>query len=73
MTLEQLQQRVTLFGPVSYGHYKVEINYRKKIYSCTTTNTIAVDVIKNDSTFYYKKKQAYKSLYDECKEKNDLF
>jgi hypothetical protein len=77
MTTTQLQKKVT-FGFYGYGHQKLIITFRGKEYQCTTTNTQATDRINNDndgidSNSYYKtKKQALISLFNECKQANNL-
>ena len=78
MTTLQLKQKVSFFFS-GYGHKKVTIIYRGKEYSCTSTNTIATDRINSDDAerktpkgFYTTLKQAYLSLWNECKRANDL-
>lgn len=75
--LKQLKKKVFFFFS-GYGHQKVTIIYKGKEYKCTSTNTQATDRIGsdnegNDNNSYYKtKKQAYLSLYNECKRANNL-
>ena len=72
MTLQQLQERVTI-GTCLQGHFKVTIEYRGKLYSCTSTDTMMYDRIRHDDVATgYTEKQAYQSLYDFCKYKNNL-
>jgi len=75
MTTQELKSKVsTSFA--GYGHFKVTIDYRGKQYTCTTTNTMAIDKIGDDTItrdgFYTTEKQALQSLYDECKRTNYL-
>jgi len=67
MTTQQLSTRIDL-RLSSYGHYRVTIQYRNKQYSCTTTNTMAVDRINSDEP----DKSALLSLWNECKSANNL-
>jgi hypothetical protein len=67
MTTQQLSTRIDL-RLSSYGHYRVTIQYRNKQYSCTTTNTKAVDRINSDEP----NKSALLSLWNECKSANNL-
>jgi hypothetical protein len=77
MNTTQLQKRVS-FGFSGYGHNKVTITYRGKEYKCTSSNTQATDRIMDDNdginhdTYYSTKKQAFMSLYNECKRANNL-
>ena len=77
MTITQLQQKIS-FGFAVYGHYNVCILYRNKSYRCTSSNTQATDRIRDDNdginnnTYYKTKKQAFMSLYNECKKANNL-
>jgi hypothetical protein len=76
LTLKQLEKRVS-FGFAGYGHQRIVITYRGKEYKCTSTNTSATDRIGSDNGNYsggvYKtEKQAYLSLYNECKRSNHL-
>lgn len=76
MTTQQLKDRIsTKFA--GHGHFKLEINFRGKKYSCTTTNTMAIDKIGRDDKrtpkrYYTTDKQALASLWNECKAKNDI-
>jgi hypothetical protein len=77
MNTTQLQKRVS-FGFAGYGHNKVTIIFRGKEYKCTSSNTQATDRIMDDNdginhdTYYSTKKQAFMSLYNECKRANNL-
>jgi hypothetical protein len=77
MNTQQLQRKVS-FGFSGYGHNKVVITYRGKEYKCTSSNTQATDRIMDDNdginhdTYYSTKKQAFMSLYNECKRANNL-
>ncbi len=77
MNTQQLQRKVS-FGFSGYGHNKVTITYRGKEYKCTSSNTQATDRIMDDNdginhdTYYSTKKQAFMSLYNECKRANNL-
>ena len=74
MTLQQLQERVTI-GTCLQGHFAVTITYRGKKYTCISTDTLAYDTIRgygDGGNDYYTEKQAYQSLYDFCKYKNNL-
>jgi len=73
MTTQQLLERVNVIGTSSYGHYKVSIIYRGKKYYCTTTNSLAYDIyLDEDSKGIYTQKFALKTLWNECKRKNNL-
>ena len=77
MNTTQLQKKVS-FGFAGYGHQRVVIIFRGKGYSCKSTNTSAIDRIKDDNdginhdTYYKTKKQAFMSLFNECKQANNL-
>jgi hypothetical protein len=77
MNTTQLQKKVS-FGFAGYGHQRVVITFRGKEYKCTSTNTSATDRIMDDNdginhdTYYSTKKQAFMSLYNECKHANNL-
>lgn len=76
MTTQELRHRVNVTFE-GYGHYKVTIKYRGKEYHCTSTNTIAVDRMRDDhndsESCYPTPRQAMQALYDECKNKNNLY
>ncbi len=77
MNTTQLQQKVS-FGFSGYGHYNVCILYKGKEYICKSSNTQATDRIMDDNdginndSYYKTKKQAFMSLYNECKQANNL-
>ena len=77
MNTTQLQQKVS-FGFAGYGHNRVTIVYRGKEYRFTSTDTDATDRIMDDNdginndAYYKTKKQAFMSLYNECKRANNL-
>jgi hypothetical protein len=77
MNTQQLQRKVS-FGFSGYGHNKVVITYRGKQYKFTSTDTDATDRIMDDDDginndkYYKTKKQAFMSLYNECKRANNL-
>jgi len=77
MNTQQLQRKVS-FGFSGYGHQRIVIIFRGKEYHCTSTNTNATDRIMDDNdginhdTYYSTKKQAFMSLYNECKRANNL-
>ena len=77
MNTTQLTKKVS-FGFSGYGHNKVTITFRGKEYKCTSNNTSATDRIMDDNdginhdTYYSTKKQAFMSLYNECKQANNL-
>jgi translation initiation factor IF-3 len=75
-TLKNLERKISFFFS-GYGHNKVTIKFRGKEYKCTSTNTQAIDRIKDDNegmkdSYYKTKKQAYLSLYNEVKRANNL-
>lgn len=71
MTTKELESRIYL-TPHLHGHFIVTINYRGSEYRCVSTNILAYDAIKGGDTNYYTKKQALRSLWDECKQFNLL-
>jgi hypothetical protein len=77
MNTQQLQRKVS-FGFSGYGHNKVVITFRGKQYKFTSTDTDATDRIMDDDDginndkYYKTKKQAFMSLYNECKRANNL-
>ena len=75
MTTLELQTRINTYFS-SYGHFIVSITYRDKEYTCTTTNTMAIDCMYNEGVdydrYYKTAKQALLALWDECKTKNNL-
>lgn len=72
MTTQQLQSRFCGALPSGYGHYKVTFEIRGKRKTHTTTNTMALDRIRNDNDgieqgrFYRTKKQALQVLWNEA-------
>ena len=76
MTTSELSQRIIADRTHSYGHYKVTIQYRGKQYSCTSTDSMAYDryLYKPISKRgVYTQRDALKSLWNECKRKNNLY
>ena len=77
MTTKELQKKVAFTFP-DYRHYHITIIYRGKGYYYTSTNTSAIDRINDDNdginhdSYYKTKKQALISLYNECKQANNL-
>lgn len=78
MTLQELQDKVQRIEKTGYGHWLVTISYRGKDYSCTTTNSMAVDATTYDESeihrgrFYTTCKKGYEALYNECFRANGL-
>ena len=78
MTLQELKTKVDRIEKIGYGHWKVTIIYRNKKYSCTTTNSMAVDATTYDENekrsghFYPTCKKGYEALYNECLRANEL-
>jgi hypothetical protein len=79
MTTKELKDRITIRFS-GYGNYKVTIEYRGKLYSCTSNNTLARDRITGyadevpDRAIkdFYTFKGALLAFYNECKLKNGL-
>lgn len=73
MTLNELKYKVKC-GLFIDGSLMICIRYRNKIYYCTTVNTKAFNRVRyvNEHRDKYSEKQAYKDLYNECREKNRL-
>lgn len=79
MTTQELKDRISISFS-GYGHYKVTIEYRGKIYSCTSNNTLARDRITGYADDvperavkdFYTYKGALLAFYEECKHKNGL-
>ena len=63
MSKDELRSRITIRWK-GYGTYKVTIEYRGKLYSCTSHNSLAYDRI--------DEKGALQAFWDECKRANDL-
>ena len=76
MTTQELQSRIST-TPSGHGHFRVEIEFRGKNYSCITNNTLAVDCMYDDDInqdrHYVSAKQALLALWNECKRKNNLY
>lgn len=78
MTLHELKTKVERIEKTGYGHWRVTIKYRNKTYSCTTTNSMAVDATsyeeweRHSGHFYPTCKKGYETLYDECLQANNL-
>ena len=71
MTLEQLQNRVTMTW-IGYGTYRVKTTHRGRQLSGITHNTLAIDRIKSDDCVparkevgLYTLRSAYQALHDE--------
>lgn len=69
MTLQELKNRYHGATFASYGHFRVSFTIRGKKVSAITTNTAAIDRIKdNEETDrqgrYKTQKQAYEALYN---------
>lgn len=73
MTTSELSQRIIADRTSSYGHYKVTIQYRGKQYSCISTNSMAYDRYNDDDSQTGVQRDALKSLWNECKRKNNLY
>ena len=78
MTLKDLENKVEV-RCYTTGTYRVVIKYRGKKYWCNSHNSLAWDRIylrfdchDNSVACSYTLKQAYLSLYDECKRLNCL-
>ena len=77
MNTKELKRRVS-FGFAGYGHKNVTIVYKGKQYTCVSTNVCATDRINSDEPETFRRgfsgtlKQAYLSLWNECKAKNNL-
>lgn len=75
MTHEQLKNRVSVSNVIQ-GHFKVTILFRDKLYTSTSTNTLAYDKLNCEliepKRYYATSKQAYQSLFDEVKRKHEL-
>lgn len=78
MTLDKLTDKVTVTGAAS--NYKVAIEFRGKIYTCRSNNSLAMDRIHEQSNLRDSQRgtdgltlrQALEAFYNECKEKNNL-
>jgi len=74
-----MKQKFVRVSACISGHFRISCRYYGKDYSCTSTNTLAYDRIKDEgyvpdrtSRFGYTLKQAWKALYDECLRQNTL-
>lgn len=77
LTDQKLRDRLTVRPGCTHGQYIVEIKYRGKTYTCTSTNSLAWDKIYYGiavpwSSYYDNERQAMQAFYDECKTKNNL-
>jgi hypothetical protein len=75
MNTTELLQRISCDRTSSYGHFRVNIVYKGRNYSCTTTNAPAYDYYNNEErrgNRYYSQLDALKDLWRECKRKNNL-
>ena len=79
MTTQELKDRITI-KKKGYGTYQVTIEYRGKIYSCTSHDSLAYDRIQGYAydvpdravKDFYTYKGALQALYDQCKRANYL-
>lgn len=72
MNEKELKARVAVLWK-GYGTYQVTIKYRRQLYTCVSHNSLAYDDLdRHENNSYYTSKQAYRALYDECKQKNNL-
>lgn len=76
MTSQQLSQKVRVYY-VGYGTLRTLITYRGKNYGCYSHNVEAYDRINSDRNPLARYhgmtlKKAYRQLYLECIEKNNL-
>lgn len=79
MKTQELKNRIKI-NKIGYGTYRVVIEYRGKIYSCTSHNSLAYDRITGYADEipdraekgFYTYKGALLALYNECKQANDL-
>ena len=78
MTYEELQSCVLSIQKIGSGHWKVAIKYYGGVYYGTTTNSLAIDGLHDDSVadnvsrHGYTAKQALQALYDSVKWSNHL-
>lgn len=79
MKTEELRRKIESIHVCGSGHWRVCISYRGKFYYSTTTNSLAIDRMKDyDNTldrvsrYGYTYGQAVRALYDECKRKNNI-
>lgn len=79
MTTQELRERISIEWR-GYGSYRITIDFRGKMYSCTSHNSLAYDRINGhahevsdrEEQGYYTYKGALQALYDECKRANGL-
>lgn len=78
MNTQDLRDRITIQWK-GYGTYRVTIEYRGKLYFCTSHNSLAYDRINNNdifdnrvSSYGYTYREALSALYNECKRANGL-
>lgn len=80
MNTRKLRDRISIHWK-GYGSYRVTIEYRGKLYYCTSNNSLAYDRINVDGTEcygdravrgLYTYRQALQALWDECKRANGL-
>lgn len=76
MNSQQLSQKVRVYY-VGYGTLRILLSYRGKNYGCYSHNTEAYDRINDDCNPLVRHhgmtlKKAYRQLYLECIEKNNL-
>lgn len=79
MTTQELRERISIKWR-GYGSYRITIDFRGKMYSCTSHNSLAYDRINGyadevsdrvvECSYTYK--GALQALYDECKRANGL-
>jgi hypothetical protein len=74
MTISELSQKVMATKTSSYGHYKVEILFRGKWRSFTSTDSMAYDRYNDDDAIrgHYTQKDALESFWNEGKRKLNL-
>lgn len=75
MNTLELLRRVSVKS-AGYGHYHITILFRNKVYTCVTTNSMAVDSMRSEGRtygrYYVTAKKALLDLWNECKSKNNL-
>lgn len=71
MTTQELQNHIVAIRWNGCGAFKVTIEYRNKIYSCLSHNSMAYDAYRGSKNGYTYK-QALQAFYDECKSLNYL-
>ena len=75
MTTQQFLERIDVRKTISYGHYKVTIQYKGRQYSCISTDSVAYDrhLDEDSRGKLYTQKAALQTLWNECKRKNNLY